>query len=331
MKPLKLTSQCLVLAFAILFDGLGMCCTKTAAAVIYESESSLGAELHVPMYRWSDPNTAPRMVVLALHGFMLHGGKFDPLARHLAAGGAIVFAPDLRGFGRWYAVREKWPGGHRVNYKQSQRDVSNLLRQLRSTYPNLPIVCVGESMGANLSVSIAAGHPELVDGLVLSSPCIVKRRTLMHLRIIGDAVMGVLCPWYQVDLIPYAQKYVSEDSLKDPLVRKQAGAWEVLHTLRGLHTSLDKASLVKSKIQVLVLRGSNDRLCKFDAVAHLTNRLGSSCKVLHCSADQGHLLLEDPDNVTASESLIDDWLSGKLCQDRESGGNVVEQIDNKSR
>lgn len=310
---------------------IGVCCAKAVAAVEYEETSSLAQELHIPVSEWADQSVSHRVVILALHGFMLHGGKFDNLARHLVAGGAIVVAPDLRGFGRWYFAADKWPGGGRINYKQSQLDALRVLRKLRSAYPRLPIVCLGESMGANLSVSLAAEHPELVNGLILSSPCIIKRRTLLHLRIIGDAVMGVLCPWYQVDLIPYAQKYVSEDSLKDPLVRRQAGAWEVLHTLRGLHTSLDKASLVKSKIQVLVLRGSNDRLCKFDAVAHLTDHLGSSCKVLHCAADQGHLLLEDHDNVTASESLIDDWLGGKLCQDREIGGTVVEQIDKASR
>ena len=321
----------LVVMAATVFCINTMCCAQTLAAVEYVESSSLSQKLHLPVSEWTDPDASRRVVVLALHGFMLHGGKFDNLARHLVAHGAIVFAPDLRGFGRWYFAADNWPGGSLIDYKQSKKDALALLKEFRSAYPDLPIVCLGESMGANLSVRLGAEHPELVNGLILSSPCVIKRRTLLHFRVIVDAVVGMLCPRHQVNLVPYAEKYISEDSLNDPLVRKQAGAWEILRTLRGLNTSLHKASLVDYKIQVLVLRGSNDKLCKYDAVAHLANRLASSCKVLHCVADQGHLLLEDPESGKESESLIDDWLDGKFCRNRDTGDKMVEQIDNENR
>jgi alpha-beta hydrolase superfamily lysophospholipase len=316
-----------VLVVAILCCLVSLGCGKALAAVEYQESGTLAQDLQIPISEWVDTSVPSRVVILALHGFMLHGGKFDKLAHHLASHGAIVVAPDLRGFGRFYFAADKWAGGSRMNYKQSQLDALALLRKLRSKYPQLPIVCLGESMGANLSVSLAAEHAELVDGLILSSPCAMKRKTMLHLRIIRDAVLGILCPsQYQVDLIPYAQKFVSGETLADPLVRKKAGAWEILRTLRGLNSSLSKASRIKANVQVLVLRGSSDQLCKYDAVAHLANNIASPCKVLHCAADQGHLLLEDPMNVTESESLIDDWLAGKLCADFETKRKALEQI-----
>lgn len=293
--------------------------SSTSASIAYTESSLVGKRLHVPVYEWSNPNHPRRVVILALHGFMLHGGKFDNLARHLADQGAIVFAPDLRGFGRRYVETDKWPDGNQIDHNKSKQDALSLLRELRSEYPVLPIICLGESMGANLSLSVAAERPDLVDGLILSSPCIIKSKTFLRLRLIRDALVSIISPRHQINLTPYAEKFVSEESLNDPLVRRKAGVWEIWRTLRGLKTNLNKASQLDSKIQVLVLRGSDDKLCRYDAVKHLTTRLASSCKILRNITNRGHLLLEDPASVKESEGPIEDWLNGKLCNQHGDG------------
>lgn len=295
-----------------------VCPSPTWASIAYTESSSVGSRLHIPVYEWSNPNHPKRVVVLALHGFMLHGGKFDNLARRLADHGAVVFAPDLRGFGRRYFEPDKWPGGNQIDHNKSKQDALSLLRELRSEYPMIPIICLGESMGANLSLSAAAERPDLIDGLIMSSPCIIKSKTFLRLRLIRDALVSTMSPNHQINLTPYAEKFMSEKSLNDPLVRRKASAWEILRTLWGLKTSLKRASQLDSKIEVLILRGSNDTLCKYDSVKHLTTRLASTCKVLRNITNQGHLLLEDPASVEASEGPIESWLDGKLCKDHST-------------
>ncbi|MBS7809558.1 alpha/beta hydrolase [Roseococcus pinisoli] len=120
-----------------------------------------GARLPLRVWR---PEGAPRFVVVAMHGLGDHGGNFlaegGPL---LAAGGAVVYAYDQRGFG-WTSPRGYWPG---VDTLVS--DARESIRLLRARHPGLPVFLLGESMGGAIAL---ATSPRDVDGVILSSPAI---------------------------------------------------------------------------------------------------------------------------------------------------------------
>lgn len=120
-----------------------------------------GARL--PLRAWR-PEGEPRFVVVALHGLADHGGNFlaegGPL---LAAGGAVVYAYDQRGFG-WTSPRGYWPGVETL-----VSDAREALRLLRARHPGLPVFLLGESMGGAVALALS---PRDVDGVILSSPAI---------------------------------------------------------------------------------------------------------------------------------------------------------------
>ncbi|HZH45933.1 MAG TPA: alpha/beta fold hydrolase, partial [Roseococcus sp.] len=126
-----------------------------------------GARL--PLRSWHPPEgIAPRFVVLALHGLGDHGGNYlsegGPI---LAAGGALVYAYDQRGFG-WTAERGFWPGA--ATLVEDARAAAALLR---ARHPELPFFLLGESMGA--AVALLAEPPGLA-GMVLTAPALWGRR-----------------------------------------------------------------------------------------------------------------------------------------------------------
>lgn len=123
----------------------------------------------VPAYMWRDCNVEARAIALTMHGLMMHGKTFDTFAGKLASRGLIVVAPDLRGFGHWhFSAEEKEDSG--VDYGKSLNDLIGLIENLVRDYSGLPLLCVGESLGAHLARRLVVMHPAVISGLILSSP-----------------------------------------------------------------------------------------------------------------------------------------------------------------
>ncbi len=123
-----------------------------------------GAALPLRVWR---PEGAPRFVILAIHGLADHGGNMllegGPM---LAAGGALVYAYDQRGFG-WTRPRGYWAGAETM-----VNDARTALALIRARHPGVPVFLLGESMGG--AVVLAMGQTD-VAGIILSSPALWGR------------------------------------------------------------------------------------------------------------------------------------------------------------
>lgn len=142
-----------------------------------EHELSLEREsgMHLNVWRpkhGGEGSSGIERVILLLHGLMMHGRSFERLAGKLAESGALVVAPDLRGFGRSHYERS---GRERVDHKGSMSDLSLLASRLKDEHPSLPLYCAGESLGLHFARRLAASHPDIIAGLVLASPCLRPR------------------------------------------------------------------------------------------------------------------------------------------------------------
>lgn len=288
--------------------------SKTGRAeVIRQDDGELARELHLPVTEWKDPSRDGRGVVLAIHGLVMHGGSFDTLARSLCGQGFVVAAPDMRGYGRWQAGDRLFPANEKVSYDDSERDTVCLLTRLRASYPHQPIFCVGESLGADIAIRAAASHPELVDGLVLSSPAI-KRRTFFIRRTFTDLAHLWTLPNRQLDLTTYIKKRASEDPkiiqgmLDDPLVRKHLSSYELLKSQLFLHATLKYVQAVPADIPVLIIQGDADRLLKSNAVVLLLERLKSKDQTIRWFHERGHILLETPYIKPDTLETVQGWL-----------------------
>jgi pimeloyl-ACP methyl ester carboxylesterase len=109
----------------------------------------------------ADAPAAGAKVVLLLHGFMDAGGTWSRVATAIAAEGHVVFAPDLRGFGRSSRVA---PGGY-YHFPDYVADVAALVPQILCGHDAL--VLVGHSMGGTVASLYAAARPDRVERLVL--------------------------------------------------------------------------------------------------------------------------------------------------------------------
>ncbi|MCK8787543.1 lysophospholipase [Roseomonas sp. NAR14] len=117
--------------------------------------------------------TAPRAVVLALHGFNDSRNFMELPAPDLTRAGIAVYAYDQRGFGG-APHRGIWPGPETL-----ARDAAAAARLVGARHPGVPLFLMGESMGgAVLMLAATLPDPPRADGIVLLAPAVWGRETM---------------------------------------------------------------------------------------------------------------------------------------------------------
>ena len=111
-----------------------------------------------------DPAGPPRALVLLLHGFGDHSGRYAHVAARLAERGCAVWALDQRGHGR-----SPGPRGHMTRFAQFLADVAALRKRAASEVP-APQVLLGHSFGGLVVLRYLETAPEGVRGAVVTSP-----------------------------------------------------------------------------------------------------------------------------------------------------------------
>jgi acylglycerol lipase len=302
--------------------------STASASVQWEQDAVLEAQLHMPVYRFGPAASAPRGIVVALHGLAFYGRIYERLARSLAERGLTVYATDMRGYG------ECGPGaGHKycntrdchekINYRKSCADLVRLTEGLRQHHPDVPIIGLGESMGAAMMIRLAATKPGLVDGLVLSAPAIRKRVTFDPYTL---ACAGIIAanPLLQLDLEPYIKRYASDDPrviaemLEDPLVRKRMSGWELLQSSEAVRKTARYVRGIPANTPVLVVQGNADRCLNTSGVAILQKDLRSTDQTVRWFPERGHILLETayvkPDTLETVVSWVNSHVEATRLQ-----------------
>lgn len=120
----------------------------------------------IPRRSWV-PDSSPRAVILATHGFNDYSNAFAEFGAFAAERGVVVHAYDQSGFGAnpnagW------WPGTPAlVTALRDERD------RVAARYPDAPIYLLGESMGAAVIMAAAAeGEAIEAAGTILSAPAV---------------------------------------------------------------------------------------------------------------------------------------------------------------
>lgn len=123
------------------------------------------------------PDGVCNAVLVIVHGFTEHSGRYAHVANKLNSNAMAVYAMDLRGHGR--------SEGDRIwvdSFDEYLDDVAFYIERVRRREPGKPIVLLGHSLGGTMAVLLVAQRQLDADGLVLSAPALS----------IGEAVFPIL-------------------------------------------------------------------------------------------------------------------------------------------
>lgn len=153
------------------------------AAAAERTTTFAGSEGEVFVRRWEPAGTATAVVVV-VHGYAEHGGRYAHVADAFAAQGWATVAPDHLGHGRSDGERALI-----ADFDHVVDDLHATVDLAEAAHPGVPVVMVGHSMGGLLTARFAQRSPQ---------------------RLAGAAFLGaVLGDW------PWARAVLAEPSLPE--------------------------------------------------------------------------------------------------------------------
>ena len=257
--------------------------------------ASDGTPLHVR--HWT-PAGDPWATVMIVHGIGEHSGRYERTGRLMAEAGLDVHAFDLRGHGL--------SGGRRVYVRRWDDfldDVALRLAEVRR--PGRPLVLMGHSMGALISLTYACSDRPAPDLLVLSAVPLGATTSTWQ-RVLAP-VLSRVAPTILI-ANPIAGDQLSRDPavgvayFADPLVQPRStvrlGA-ELLRTMKPA-----RARLGRLEIPTLVIHGGADGLVPTAVSEPLAGLAGVERRVL---PDLRHESLNEPEGPQVVAAIVD-WL-----------------------
>jgi acylglycerol lipase len=292
-----------LVSIAVLTAGL-LC--PPAAATPGTAETSLSDKTSIAMQEWRSRNGSTRAYLIAIHGLSLHGNVYQRLAQDLTNHSITVVAPDLRGYGA--------NGKNKIDYAGSLTDLRKIATELHRQSPDTPIYLLGESLGASLAVQLAATEPQLISGLVLSSPG-VKRHNCIPATMIPATLRMLVDGKHQLDIAPYIKKRFSNNDeiisehFSDQTVRTKFSISAIYSTCRVVKQTMGFAKRISTNVPVLIVQGGQDRMVRPDGAVLLSKQMHGELLAL---PDKGHILLETSHPDAVALHAVSIWLDKQI-------------------
>jgi lysophospholipase len=192
------------------------------------------------------PDKKNDIIFVGVHGAAVNSDSMRNLAEYLAKLGYPFYAIDKRGHGKTENLK-----GHYQNFKDVLRDIKILLEFLsESVYPKR-VILVGHSMGGAQSLAIGIDYPELVDAIVVSSPCLKLLSNGLFFLKIAASILGTLFPKGKI-----SNGIEQSEAAKDPkMIKKMENDpyYVEKHTLRWTRELFRLQRYVKKNISKLSL------------------------------------------------------------------------------
>lgn len=256
------------------------------------------------------PEDPVRAVIVIVHGYGDHSGRYQHVAERLVAEGYLVLAPDHHGHGE-----SEGPRG-RISFEDAVADLDQLTNIAAQAAPGRPLFMLGHSMGGALALRYALAHGDRLAGLIVSGP-LVEVQGRAAAKLLGR-VLGVVAPGAPVARIDPAQ--VSRDPAvvaayeSDPLVHHDPlPAQTVAEFLRHAATLPGDVSAVT--VPTLLLYGTADQLCAPSGAVLVSERIGATDLVVKSYEGLYHEILNEPEREQVLDDIVE-WLDVRTAISR---------------
>jgi alpha-beta hydrolase superfamily lysophospholipase len=256
--------------------------------------------------RWL-PLDAPRAVVILVHGYAEHTGRYDHVGAWLAERGYAVRGFDLRGHGLSDGARALVR-----SFNEFLEDLREYLPRVRGEHPGTPVVVLGHSMGGAIAALWLAVDQPALTGALLSGPVAATNSSSSPL---GNVLSVVARFWPALPVTTLDAGAISRDTdvVKryegDPLVyrgRIKAGLAAAM-VRAAQRTDRDAERII---LPLLLMHGSQDRLTPPDGTRRLHQRVGSRDRTFKLYDGLYHEILNEPERDQVLED-INSWLTAR--------------------
>lgn len=273
-------------------------------------------DLNIFMRSWQ-PETAPRAVMVLVHGFNAHSGYMVWPAEQFVEKGFAVYALDLRGRGK--------SDGERFyvdNFRDYLSDVDGLVQIARNENPGLPIYMLGHSAGGVVASSYVFEHQDDIAGLICESYAFdVGIPNVAALLIKG---ISHLTPHFHLFSLKNEDFTRDPEALAamnaDPLIKGESQPAETGSELIKA-AELLKEHIPQFRVPVLIIHGTEDHATRWQGSQFFYDNAASADKTIKLYEGHYHDLLNDlgKEEVMAD---IQTWLDARVPAGTEAAATA---------
>ena len=262
-------------------------------------------------YRHYPAESEKARLVIA-HGLGEHSGRYGNVIKRMLARGISVWAPDHRGHGQSEGKR-----GHVLNFMQYLTDLNSMLVLAREGMAGeRKCFLLGHSMGGLIAIYYALRFPELIDGVLVSSPALGMVIEVPAAKKILGSCMSYLWPSLtlgnELDAgkISHDQDVVSAYE-NDPLVHDRVSTRFFTELMAAMETVNQQFSSLK--VPILMQVAGDDHLVNARTAGQFFEKLEIPDKTLHVYEGLYHEIYNELE--AQREKVLKDlegWLEARI-------------------
>ncbi len=252
------------------------------------------------------PDGDPRAVVLVVHGYGEHSGRYQHVIERLVQSGYAVYALNHRGHGKSEGVR-----AYCDTMDQFVEDLKLYFDRVKAAQPGKKLFVLGHSMGGLISLAFTERYQREIDGLIVSgSPVNADANVSALLITVGKVLNKVAPKMHLLDTnkpgILSTDPEIDVAWMNDPLTNKKPMRVRLAVAMNELAKDV-RAHLPDLKLPILILHGADDQLVNPSGSQVAYEQVSSVDKTLKRYAGMRHEILNEVDKALVMTAIVD-WL-----------------------
>jgi len=260
-------------------------------------------------YQYWIPESAPKAVLLLVHGAGEHSDRYLPLARYFTRHGYAIAALDHPGHGR-----SEGRYGHVERFEDFVSTLDIFQRKVTGDFPQLPQILLGHSMGGLISSLYLLRNQQNVVACVMSGPAIKTDIEPGYLQLLLIRCLSIVAPSSGVLQLDAAG--VSRDPavvaayVSDPLVNHdKMSARMVAELFAGMKQVQAEAGHIS--LPLLLLHGGADMMASPEGSRFLYEHVSSADKTLEILPGLFHEIFNEPEHEAIFAKVLE-WCDKRL-------------------
>ena len=247
----------------------------------------------------------PERVLVVVHGYAEHSGRYDHFGAWFAERGCAVHGFDHVGHGR-----SSGPRAHVGEFSDFLDDLQQVLDRVRGEHAGIPVTLVGHSMGGLVTAGFLVERRPAISSAVLSAAALELGPGVSRARILTARALRRLMPRLSMGSGLDAQglsrdPQVVRAYLEDPLVFRTMTASLAAVLLEAIPDTAARASEVR--VPLLVLHGEDDPMCPAEGSRRFFADVDVPGSDLRVYPKLKHEIFNEPEQERVFQDLLD-WL-----------------------
>jgi acylglycerol lipase len=255
------------------------------------------------------PDKDTKAVIIAVHGLAEHIGRYKNVVNYLVPRGYAIYGLDHRGHGKSQGIK-----GYVDRFDDYITDLKTFYDMVHKEQPDKRIFMLGHSLGGLIAVDYAVKYQAGLVGLVVSAPLLKIGESVSPATVFMAKIISALAPKMGVTTLDATavsrDQAVVDDYVNDPMVyRGKTSARLGVEMIKI--TSAIPEMIPAITLPLLVMYGTEDRLCDPEGSKMLYEKASSKDKTLKAYKGLYHEIFNEPEH-DAVLADVDTWLSARI-------------------